>query len=549
MRARAKSYEDLRESRLLDVLAMSDSVRKAARSALCLLLLLHAPGVNGQQKIYFGVNALCTSDSNCTVAGQKCLSYKYRDNDYQICRCQNESRAGINCVRDCPTTYGNLPICNARGECNYQTAICACSNGWQGQNCTAECPGGEASPCSRQGDCVQSGVNGAACVCYPGFRGNDCSIECTGGSSSPCLNHGFCEADGSCSCYGGWRGADCSIACPGGSVTPCNGHGLCEVDATCSCSSLYRGTDCCFRCPDYLSVPCGGRGFCQVPTGAVCDQTKLDSNIAKCICNNGFRGDNCMIECNGGSSNPCSGHGTCEGDGSCTCTLGWTGLACENACPGQQLPCSGHGTCVGINITGCKLGCYQVTPTSAPLCNCQTGIQDTISYYYGTDCSQSGYSALNQPSPISSASPSVAVTFRVSGASRSSFDSVQQIVFIRVLATTVASSAGNISLVSLEDVKPADFTFDGSSTFSTGTGVQTSQIQTTATVTSTPILLISLLIALVDNAAADTMVKTLKTVIKSGIFDKALHDEGLTAISVTIDGVTTILKPLKSDDV
>eukprot|EP00960_Hanusia_phi_P039049 753713-Hanusia_phi.AAC.2 len=76
MRARAKSYEDLRESRLLDVLAMSDSVRKAARSALCLLLLLHAPGVNGQQKIYFGVNALCTSDSNCTVAGQKYVRTK-----------------------------------------------------------------------------------------------------------------------------------------------------------------------------------------------------------------------------------------------------------------------------------------------------------------------------------------------------------------------------------------------------------------------------------------------------------------------------------------
>ena len=127
-----------------------------------------------------------------------------------------------------------------------------------------------------------------------------------------------------------------------------------------------------------------------MPTGAVCNQAKLDSNIAKCICNNGFRGDNCMIECKGGSSNPCSGHGTCGADGSCTCTLGWTGSACENACPGQDLPCSGHGTCVGINVTGCSVGCYQVSPTSPPLCNCQAGIQGKISYYYGADCSQPG---------------------------------------------------------------------------------------------------------------------------------------------------------------
>lgn len=127
-----------------------------------------------------------------------------------------------------------------------------------------------------------------------------------------------------------------------------------------------------------------------MPTGAVCNQARLDSNIAKCICNNGFRGDNCMIECKGGSSNPCSGHGTCGADGSCTCTLGWTGSACENACPGQDLPCSGHGTCVGINVTGCSVGCYQVSPTSPPLCNCQAGIQGKISYYYGADCSQPG---------------------------------------------------------------------------------------------------------------------------------------------------------------
>lgn len=103
-------------------------------------------------------------------------------------------------------------------------------------------------------------------------------------------------------------------------------------------------------------------------------------------------------------------------------------------------------------------------------------------------------------------------------------------------------------LRSAQDVKPADFTFDGSSTFTPGVGVQTSQIQTPSTLTSTPTILISLQLAVVDNPAADTMVKTvrqgrsslatsngprsqLKTVVKDGILEKAMHDEGLTGTS------------------
>ncbi|KAG7215107.1 hypothetical protein INR49_022755 [Caranx melampygus] len=109
-------------------------------------------------------------------------------------------------------------------------------------------------------------------------------------------------------------------------------------------------------------------------------------------CCHGYHGRDCLV-CPGGVSSPCSNHGKCDdghlGNGTCTCDMGFRGVACEHCRDGFYGPtckackCSEHGSCDdGRRGTG--------------LCFCEEGwVVDICNFWNGgcakgATCSQSG---------------------------------------------------------------------------------------------------------------------------------------------------------------
>lgn len=108
---------------------------------------------------------------------------------------------------------------------------------------------------------------------------------------------------------------------------PCSNRGTCLVPPagtsgvpTCNCDSVqsYWGSYCQFiQCP----IPpgqqvCSGQGTCNGLTGV-------------CACNPGYSGDACQYACPSTSAGYCNGHGTCNANGGCDCDDTWTGPLCE----------------------------------------------------------------------------------------------------------------------------------------------------------------------------------------------------------------------------
>ncbi|KAG9483804.1 hypothetical protein GDO78_009628, partial [Eleutherodactylus coqui] len=125
--------------------------------------------------------------------------------------------------------------------------------------------------------------------------------------------------------------------------------------------------------------------------GARCDEfteTKVDCYTVTWVpqcCKNHYGGD-CHV-CPGGLEAPCNNHGTCtdglEGNGQCSCSLGFTGTACEICAPKRYGPdceectCSRNGQCnEGISGDGscfCAEGWFgekcETKQPSAPVCS------------------------------------------------------------------------------------------------------------------------------------------------------------------------------------
>lgn len=91
----------------------------------------------------------------------------------------------------------------------------------------------------EQGVCVRRpGVDNYACECNEGFFGNDCSGECPGGAGNICSNHGKCLVlnETVCVCDLGYVGPACEFECPGWNdplnlpnQKVCFGYGKCQV--------------------------------------------------------------------------------------------------------------------------------------------------------------------------------------------------------------------------------------------------------------------------------------------------------------------------------
>ena len=348
----------------------------------------------------FGKPITCSGQGSCSD-GEKGTG---------ICTC-DPGYAGPDCGVACPRSklpyMESIKVCTGHGLCADGidgTGLCSCTtdvtlgrwtgsscssctNGYWGESCLNECPGGALSPCSNHGTCSQGTSGAGTCTCYFGWSLSDCSRECNGGSARPCFGKGTCKpADGSCECdkspttgywsgsmcdqcaYG-WSGVQCDMECPHNGTAlepgiPCSGVGTCR-DAACysceagRCNSPTKkacdmsgeeclahlcgtngqwGPNCENECPGGIGIAtCSGRGACS--------DGKLGNGL--CACDSGYMFADCSSECPGGAGTPCNNQGLCNTiEGTCKCFAGYAGKACQIECPGgYHNPCNAHGVC------------------------------------------------------------------------------------------------------------------------------------------------------------------------------------------------------------
>ena len=247
----------------------------------------------------------------------------------------------------CPSA-NELPCSghSATGTCD-KAGHCVCAEGWAGPECSTECPGGAANPCSGNGVCTATGL----CSCNAGYAGTTCELSCPASGGQACSGHGSCTSTGSCACDRGYYGTDCSNECPGGAVSPCSGHGNCGSTGACVCALGYFGNDCSSTCPGGAATPCSNHGTCNQLTGA-------------CACEVGYFGSDCASQCARVGGEVCSGHGACTADGDCVCNAPYTGIACSDVyCP---YDCYNHGSCDSTGVCHCQ------GPWSGIYCSQQT---------------------------------------------------------------------------------------------------------------------------------------------------------------------------------
>ena len=130
---------------------------------------------------------------------------------------------------------------------------------------------------------------------------------------------------------------DCGGDCGGPS------RGVCSHGKKCLCISPYYGDQCEKTEKELVCVP-------NCENGAHCD-----SATGTCECSQGFTGPACEYTCPtsriGDDEKVCSGHGECRTlmkSGGCFCSPGWTGKACgRRVCPSTDRgECNDAGRCV-----------------------------------------------------------------------------------------------------------------------------------------------------------------------------------------------------------
>jgi hypothetical protein len=181
--------------------------------------------------------------------------------------CGHVQSSSSNSVSDCP---GELP-CSGHGVCAQDTKRCACSDGWQGGDCSEmSCP------------------LGLSWFSYP------TADEQAHFDYAVCANMGHCDTTtGRCMCRKGFYGEACEyMACDGVSSDTesslsksCNGHGRCMSMAELALWANDNGD-----ATDYV--------YGSDPNNPL---TWDKDRVHGCLCDPGFSGYDCsLVDCPGG---------------------------------------------------------------------------------------------------------------------------------------------------------------------------------------------------------------------------------------------------------
>ncbi len=168
-----------------------------------------------------------------TINAENILNFPELDIEGVLRRTQPELTLGEtsslaigNLLEECAERCA-LDQCHGHGICQSPECSCVCHEGFSGLFCEERvtvvsnfrlrpppkpCPDG----CGGHGVCLYNGT----CSCDRGWAGFNCSIECLGGAANPCSGHGICNrTDGKCSCSEGYEGKACARKTPAQNVS------------------------------------------------------------------------------------------------------------------------------------------------------------------------------------------------------------------------------------------------------------------------------------------------------------------------------------------
>ncbi|XP_078423897.1 stabilin-2 [Cetorhinus maximus] len=216
---------------------------------------------------------------------------KYGPNCDQTCRCVHgecdnkvtgngackfnsckAGHSGIFCERQTVPCGPSVQFCHAHANCEYKNGglSCVCKPNYEGDGSYCEevnaCSQPDRGGCSRNAECIRTGMGLYSCRCLPGWTGdgedcteiNNCLLENQGGchTNAKCIHLGPGQSD--CECRKGFRGN--GIECE--PINPClEENGGCHYLATCTYLSPGTRSCTCQRGYDGDGVLCYGNAI------------------------------------------------------------------------------------------------------------------------------------------------------------------------------------------------------------------------------------------------------------------------------------------------
>ncbi|XP_072165055.1 protein jagged-1b-like [Diadema setosum] len=319
---------------------------------------------------------VCQFDSN-ECMGQPCVfAFRCRNlvGDY-LCDCQ-PGWTGKDCdvnANDCVGHCLNGATCMDL----INSFLCVCRPGFEGVECETDIDECSSNPCEHDGKCNDL-VNAYECDCEPGFSGKRCQYDIDLCDPNPCQHGANCFnllGDYYCACPEGFQGKNCSQEKKMCSESPCQAIDSCTI--TVSTRGAEGGIEV------RPSNVCGSHG--------VCISLNEDGDFT-CICHSGYTGLYCQERIDDCLSDPCQNGGTCINSRfaiQCVCPSGWEGTFCHigtDEC--ATTPCRNNGTCVDLHA---DFVCVCPHRWKGKTCNSLESHCDSTACVNGGVCTDAGH--------------------------------------------------------------------------------------------------------------------------------------------------------------